>query len=142
MSLLHAPSRNPQQEQAIAVIEQWLGLQAAYGLLNESPQTLAERTISHAWAQKHALLEGQPGAHPHKLAVAAFALALGAKQATEHADGAMRGNYLLALGHILDEAARADAHHGFHDTDRTLLDLAAATFTSCPHGLKDATSLD
>lgn len=142
MDLLQARSANPQREQATAAIERLLALQAAHGLLDDSPRLLAERMISRAWTQKNALLEGRTGEPPHELSIAAIALAVGAQQAAEHGHGALQGNYLLALGHILDEATQPRRQCDFHDTDRSLLDLAAAAFTLCPIGLKDATSLD
>lgn len=142
MGLLQVRNAKPQREQAMAAIERLLTLQADHGLLADPPRLLAERMISRAWAQKSALLDGTAGEAPHKLAIAAVALAVGVQHATEDGDGALQGNYLLALGHILDEAAQPESREHFHETDLSLLDLAAAAFTLCPAGLKDATQLD
>ncbi|RDI98266.1 hypothetical protein DVT68_14430 [Dyella solisilvae] len=128
--------------QAAAVIELLLARQVEYGVLEGQPRELAEHLVSQVWAQRPTLFEGKPGPRPHKLAVAAIALAAGIRHEAYRANAALQDAYTLALGHVLEQVASRAADLNLHDIDQRLLDLAAATFFSYPGSLPHEPHLD
>jgi hypothetical protein len=129
VDLFEAKSSTANSTEAETAIESLLDQQVRNGLLAGNPKALASRLVTQVWAQKPALFEGRLGPKPHQIAVAAIALAAGARLEAYRNNEPLRSSYTFALGLILDEIA-SNAHvYAFHHVDHQLLDAAAATFS-------------
>ncbi|WP_266180287.1 hypothetical protein [Dyella humicola] len=128
MDLFEAKGSAGTSAEAVTAIESLLDQQLRIGLLQGDPKTLASQLVTQVWAQKPELFEGRIGPKPHRVAIAAIALAAGTRLEAYRNNEALRSSYTFALGLILDEVA-SNAHvYALHPVDHQLLDAAAATF--------------
>ncbi|WP_430390433.1 hypothetical protein [Dyella sp. 20L07] len=142
MGLFEAMGVSLNRAQATATIEQLLDRQVEYGVLDGHPRTLAEHAVSQVWTLKPALFEGKIGPRPHKLAIAAIALAAAARSEAYRGNEILQGSYTLALGFILDEIAGQAGQQPFQDVDLRLFDIAATTLSECPEALQHSPHID
>lgn len=126
MGLFGAVSSTWSKAQAAATVQGLLEYQAKHGLLDGSPVALANHLVAHVWAQKPDLFEGKTGPKPHKVAVAAIALANGMDL---HASNeALQISCLIALGEVLKELSYNGHHYPFHHVDHQLLNASVEVF--------------
>lgn len=136
MDLFEAKSSTGNSAEAVAAIESLLDQQVRIGLLVGDAKTLAGRLVTQVWAQKPALFEGRLGPKPHQIAVAAIALAAGARLEAYRNNEPLRSSYTFALGLILSEVASNAHAYALHHVDHLLLDAAAATFSEPAEALQ------
>ncbi|MFC4526178.1 hypothetical protein ISN76_19875 [Dyella halodurans] len=128
MDLFEAKSSAGTHVEAATALESLLDQQRRNGLLQGDAKALAERLVSQVWAQKPELFEGRIGPQPHPIAIAAIALAAGARLEAYRNNDALRCSYTFALGLVLDDIATHAPAYSFQPVDHLLLDAAAATF--------------
>lgn len=115
------------KSEAAAVVHNLLEHQAKIGLLDADPQQLANRLVSLAWEQKPDLFDGKSGQRPHKISVAAAALANGIDQFAQKDTN--RPALVLALGTILLEIETNGRLYSLSGVDHTLIEAAAMIFS-------------
>jgi hypothetical protein len=124
MGPFEAPWGNNSQLQATMTVTRVLSRLAEQGLLDGAPGTLADQLVTQVWATKPDIFEGKIGPKPHKVSVAAIALASATHRAAQRGNEIQCGTYMLGLGLLLDDIARAAKKYRFHDVDLQLLDAA------------------
>jgi hypothetical protein len=105
--------------EAAAIVENLLRLHSQSGIFQIDPKQCSTQWIAFVLHHKKDLLGGSFGQRPHKISVAAFALAHGV---TEGPDSGIVA--LLALGTIVDQVTVNGALYPFNGIDRLLLEHA------------------
>lgn len=123
--------------EAAAVVQRLLENQTRVGLVDCKPGPFANELVRAVWAQAPHLFDGSRGAIPHKVSVAAAALANGA-------DALIRRNaqdpgahaLIICLGQILQDVEQNEYLYPFNKLDEHLLGQAAGTFVGLAESLE------
>jgi hypothetical protein len=101
--------------------------QSKVGFLGADAAKLANALVGRVWDQKPEWFNGAYGQRPHKISVAAAALAHGVQLVTE--DDPNRAGVLLALGAILSEVEKNESLYPFNGIDQKLLSYSVTAFS-------------
>jgi hypothetical protein len=120
------------KSEAAVVVQNLLEHQAKSGWFDMNPASLANRLVAAVWEQKLDVFDGKFGQRPHKIAVAASALASGICLLEEND----RNRYALvfSLGNILAEIEVNGTLYPFNSLDHHLLEEAASVFADVASG--------
>ena len=125
MSLFSGITDAYKKSEAAVVVQNLLEHQARVGLLDADPRELANRLVSLVWDAKPDMFGGKFGQRPHKLSVAAAALANGFNQFN---DDLNQGALLIALGNLLTKLEINGHLYSLNVIDHTLIGAAASIF--------------
>lgn len=124
------------KSEASVVIWNLLEHQANVGLFNQDPAKLANKLVQNAFESKPDIFGGRFGQRPHKLAVAAFALANGIE--LFHDGDLNRHAIILSLGYILSELEINGRLYPFNSLDHVLLESSMSIFTDTAQELSES----
>jgi len=126
MALFSGIKSTYKKSEAAVVVQNLLEHQAKAGLFELEPASLANKLVATVWDQKPDVFDGKFGQRPHKITVAASALANGI-----HLFGDDDPNgyaLILSLGNILSELEVNGRLYPLNSLDLKLLEDAASTF--------------
>lgn len=126
MGLLRAITSVFKKTEAAVVVQKLLEHQAAARTFYDNPASYANALITAVWHQSPDIFEGKFGQRPHKLSVAAAALANGVRTLTEIEPN--RQALILSLGNLLSELEVNAGFYKLNSMDHRLLTTAAAVF--------------
>lgn len=129
VGLFGSISNNWSKAQAAAIIQGFLEHQVKHGLFDGNPVAIANQLVAQVWAVNPALFEGKTGPKPHKVSIAAFALAAGVHLETHRENEVLHSAYALALGLVMDELSKNAHLYPFHYVDHQLLEKATETLS-------------
>lgn len=113
------------KDEAAAIIRKLLESQIRVGPGKDDPAKLANRLVDRVWQEQEALLRCLPEQSPHKMAVAAFALAHGSQWLPE--SELSLGTATIALGNVLAEIELNESYR-LNSLDERLIEAAQSTF--------------
>lgn len=114
------------KSEAAVLVQNLLEHQARIGLLSADPAKLANHLVEVVWQVRPDLFSGKFGQRPHKLSVAASALAFPLRHLK---NGAVeRDALILSLATLLSELNVNGRLYALNSLDETLLEEAVATF--------------
>ena len=124
MGLFDGIKNTLRKSEAAVIVQNYLEHIAQLGILRREPAKFANDLVQYAWNQSPAVFEGKNGQKPHKISIAAVALAFGTK--TLDGSDADREAVIISLGNLLNvleqNATKYEAL--FHQTDLELLESA------------------
>jgi len=124
------------KSEAAVVVQNLLEHQASVGLFELDPAKAANKFIELIWDSKPDLFDGKFGQRPHKITVAASALA-NATQLFDIDD--LNGNAIvISLGNILSEIEMNGRLYPFNSLDGQLLEEAMAIFSEISQKFADS----
>lgn len=126
MGLFNGIKSSYKKVEAAVVVKNLLDIQASAGTLTLQPETFANKLIQLVWDQKPDIFNGSFGQRPHKITVAASAIANGIYKLDK--DSPNRDALVLSLGSILSEIETNRALYPLNNIDRTLIDAAIVVF--------------
>lgn len=126
MGLFKRMKNTFKQSEAAVVVQNLLERQQHNGMFNADAAKTATALVGAVWEQKPSLFDGSFGQRPHKLAVAAAALANGVFNLGE--SNSNRAGVGMALGELLAEVDMNGRLYGLNDIDHELLEMALDTF--------------
>lgn len=115
------------KSEAAVVVQNLLEHQARAGFFSSDPAQVSNKLVEAVWSQRPDMFEGAFGQRPHKISVAAAALANGVFNLSE--DNPRRVGLALALGNLLSEVELNGKLYPFNGIDYELLDMAMTTFS-------------
>ena len=114
------------KSEAAAVVQTLLKHQADIGTLNLDSVLLANKLVALVWDSKPDIFNGKFGQRPHKITVAAFALANGIDLVAK--DKQNQNALAIALSTILSEVETNGTLYPFNSLDHQLLETSMAIF--------------
>ena len=111
---------------AAVVVQNLLEQHGRGGALARNAATIASKLVGRVYNEDPALFDGQRGKRPHKLSLAAVALAQGVKDMRENRDGQLC--FHLSLGTVLLELTGKPQDYALSGNDRLLLELAQEVY--------------
>lgn len=126
MSLFGSIKNTYQKSVAAVVIQNLLEHKVKANIFDLDPSSIANKLVTEVWDQKPDVYSGKFGQRPHKLTVAASALANGIHLFEE--DDGNRYALILSLGSILSEVEVNGRLYPFNSLDRLLLEEAQAKY--------------
>lgn len=114
------------KSEATVVVQKLLEDQARVGWFELDPAKVASALVQNAWDQKPDIFNGKFGQRPHKIAVAAIALAIPLDAMGDN-DQNHRA-ILIALGNVLLEVERNGRLYPLNSLDEQLLEWAVAVY--------------
>jgi hypothetical protein len=136
MGLLSGITNTYKKSEASLVVRDLLAHQVKAGYCSFDPELVSRKLIEMVWKTKPDIFAGKFGQRPHKLAVAAFALALGARLFDE--GNPNRAALVIALGNLLSELEVNGRLYPLNSLDHVLLETAVATFKVATDNIPDA----
>lgn len=126
MGLFSGIKNTYKKSEAAAVVQVFLEHQANAGMLDLDPARLANKLVAMIWDSKPDVFSGKFGQRPHKISVAACAIANGLEL---FADGNMNRNALMfSLGNILSEIETNGRLYPLNSLDHQLLETSMYIF--------------
>ena len=126
MGLFSGIKSTYKKSEAAVVVQNLLEHQAKVGFLDLDPAKLANKLVEVVWDSKPDVFDGKFGQRPHKITVAASALANGIEL---FEDGDLnRDALVLSLGNILSELETNGRLYPFNSLDHQLLDASISIF--------------
>ena len=107
---------------AAVVAQNLLEQQCATGLFHIDPKALSNRLVALTFGEKPDLINGKKGPKPHKISMAAVALAQGMREFDRHSDEYMA--CFLSIGAILMEMEANGGSYPLTGKDAKFLELA------------------
>lgn len=138
--MFRAFKQSIQLSPAAAVAQNLLQRQCATGLFDIDPKTLANRLVALTFGEKPELVNGNKGPKPHKISMAAVALAQGMREFDRHSDEYMA--CFLSIGAILLEMEANGGNYPLTGKDAQFLELARREYHSHEHGDHYAEQVD
>lgn len=128
------------KSEAIAVVKNLLDFQEKIGLFGLDTSKTAETLIELVWKSEPDVFDGKFGQRPHKVAVAASALANVAYLVDESGNGFDRNTiaYVFSLGNILSEISTNGRLYAFNGVDEVLLEKSEAIFAKITQKLENS----
>jgi hypothetical protein len=111
-----------QLSSAAVVAQNLLEKQRSTGLLDIEPKSLSNRLVSQVVAQDRDLFNGKKGPKPHKISLAALALAQGLRDFDRNSDE--YAACFLSTGVILMDLERNGGNYAFTAKDAAFLEMA------------------
>ncbi len=115
------------KSEAAAVVQNLLEHQASVGLFSLDPAKLATKLTGAVWDSKPDVFNGKFGQRPHKITVAASALASGI--GLFDVSDLNRNALVLSLGNLLSELETNGRLYPLNSLDHQLLEASISTFT-------------
>lgn len=112
--------------EASVVVQQVLQAHIAFGVPPFDPAEVARRLVAQVWHQKPDMFAGKFGKRPHKVSVAAIALAQGLREFGEGSEA--QEIVRLALGAVMIDVATNGRLYDFSGVDGALLELAQKAY--------------
>jgi hypothetical protein len=140
MSLFGSIKNTYQKSVAAVVIQNLLEHKVKANIFDLDPASIANKLVTEVWDQKPDIYSGKFDQRPHKLAVAAAALANGIHLFEE--DDVNRYALILSLGSILSEVEVNGRLYPFNSLDRLLLQEAQAEYYEAAGELASLDDLD
>lgn len=126
MGLFSGIKSTYKKSEAAVVVQNLLEHQANVGLFDLDPAKLANKLVEIVWDTKPDVFDGKFGQRPHKITVAASALANGIELFDE---GDLNRNALvLSLGNILSELETNGRLYPLNSLDHQLLEVSMSIF--------------
>lgn len=126
MGLFSGIKSTYKKSEAAVVVQNLLEHQANVGLFDLDPAKLANQLVVIVWDSKPDVFDGKFGQRPHKITVAASALANGIELFDE---GDLNRNALvLSLGNILSELETNGRLYPLNSLDHQLLEVSMSIF--------------
>lgn len=126
-----------EMSKAAVVIQNLLEGQRRFGVFDADPAQVANKLVANVWQSQPDAFNGVRGPRPHKLCVAAIALAQGTRDYAESRTLALA--IFTALGTVLNEFNINRGTHKLSVLDVSLLELAAREFDSFSDTIQDFT---
>lgn len=135
---IFAGARNTlRKAEAATVVQRLLENQARVGLVGFKPGPFANELVRAVWAQAPHVYDGSRGAIPHKVSVAATALANGAAALIRrNAQDPDAYALIICLGQILQDVEQNEYLYPFNKLDEHLLSEAGGTFANLAESLE------
>jgi len=124
MGLLDGFKDIKHKSDAAVIVQNLLEHQARAGLYSLDPASEATRLVEIVWLSHRDLFSGKFGQRPHKITVAASAIANGLN--LYQADEPNRNALLLSLGKIFSELAVNERKYALNSLDQELLEASMA----------------
>jgi hypothetical protein len=126
MGLFSGIKSTYKKSEAAVVVQNLLEHQANVGLFDLDPAKLANKLVEIVWDSKPDVFDGKFGQRPHKITVAASALANGIELFD---DGDLNRNALvLSLGNILSELETNGRLYPLNSLDHQLIEASMSIF--------------
>ncbi|UUD64505.1 hypothetical protein D16iCDA_02010 [Pseudomonas seleniipraecipitans] len=126
MGLFRNIKNTYKQSEAAVVVQNLLEHQCQSGMYHADAAKSASSLVAVVWAQKPDIFSGVFGQRPHKISVAAAALANGVFNLPE--SNTNRAGLVMALGELLAEVDVNERLYGFNGVDHELLGMALSAF--------------
>lgn len=126
MGLFSGIKNTYKKSEAAVVVQNLLELQANVGLFDLDPAKFANKLVGIAWDSKPDVFNGKFGQRPHKMTVAASALANGIELFDD--DDLNRNALVLSLGNIVSELATNGRLYPFNSLDHQLLEVSMSIY--------------
>lgn len=110
------------KSEAAVLVQQALQAHTGFGPPPFNADTLSTRLVALIWDRKPDLFEGKLGKQPHKMAIAAFALAVGTNEFPDGSEAQLAVH--LALGAVLLDLVTNGPLYDLGGPDRWLMDRA------------------
>jgi hypothetical protein len=123
------------KSEAAVDVQNLLEHQARAGWFEMDPPSFANKLVALVWEQRPNVFDGKFGQRPHKIAVAASALASGISLLEKH--GRKRSSLVFALGNILAEIEVNGTVYPLNRLDYQLLQEAAAILADTTRRIHD-----
>lgn len=135
---IFAGTRNTfRKAEAATVVQRLLENQARIGLFDFRPGPFANELVRAVWSQAPHVFDGSRGATPHKVSVAAAALANGAETLVwRNAQDPNACILVICLGQIMQDVEQNEYLYPFNRLDEHLLSHAAGTLASLVDSLE------
>ena len=114
------------KSRAVAVVKDLLEVQSHAGLLTEDSTEFANLLVTSVWDNMPDVFGGKFGQRPHKISVAAFALANGLRRLP--AENENKAAIAISLGNVLSELQTNGNSYPLNSLDHELLGTAAEVF--------------
>ncbi|MCD5979201.1 hypothetical protein K3169_10010 [Pseudomonas phytophila] len=112
--------------EAAVVVRNLLELQVRVGFFHSDPAKVANSLVAAVWDQKPDMFDGSFGQRPHKLSVAAVALAGGIENMEE--ENPDRAGLAISLANLLSEIEVNGRFYPLNGIDEELLGIAVVVF--------------
>jgi hypothetical protein len=126
MGLFSGIKSTYKKSEAAVVVQNLLEHQANNGFFDLDPALWANKLVAAVWDQKPDVFDGKFGQRPHKLTVAASALAIGVYSFEKNDFN--RQAMVLSLGNIFSELEVNDGLYPLNSLDHQLIEAAASIF--------------
>lgn len=137
MGILAGARNTLRKAVAATVVQRLLENHARVGLVDFRPGPFANELVRSVWAQAPHVFDGSRGAIPHKVSVAAAALANGADALIgRNAQDPDAYVLIMCLGQILQDVEQNEYLYPFNKLDEHLLSQAVGTFASLAETLE------
>lgn len=125
MGLFSGLKSNWKKSEAAVIIQNLLEIQQKAGLFDRDPAKVANSLIANVWEAMPDVFDGKFGQRPHKISVAAIALATEVKTGIYNN---YKSSLLIALGTLLDEVKTNGQLYPFNRVDDSLLISSSGIF--------------
>jgi len=136
MGLFSGIKSRYKKSEAAVVVQNLLEHQAGAGLLTLDPAKLANKLVAIVWDAKPDIFNGKFGQRPHKIAVAASALANGIYLFEE--DNPNRNALVFSLSNILKDLETNGGLYPFNSLDQQLIKAAMSVIAEIGKEFSDA----
>jgi len=126
MGLFSGIKSTYKKSEAAVVVQNLLEHQANVGLFDLDPAKLANKLVENVWDSKSDVFGGKFGQRPHKITVAASALANGIELFDD--EDLNRNALVLSLGNILSELETNGRLYPLNSLDHQLLEVSMSIF--------------
>ena len=126
MGLFSGIKNTYKKSEAAVIVQNLLEHQQKMDYFDQDPGSTATRLVGDLWDDKPDLFNGSFGQRPHKLSIAAAALAEGLTD--QWPNESCRNAVLICLGLALSEVERNGSLYPFNGIDEQLIALAASRF--------------
>lgn len=126
MGLFSALKTRYKMSEAAVVVQNLLEIQVKEGNFDHDPASFANKLVSEIWDQKPDVFNGKFGQRPHKIIVAAIALANGIDQFQENDYN--RLPMVVSLGKILSAIELNGRLFPLNSLDHQLLETVVSSF--------------
>lgn len=137
MGLFSGIKNTYKKSEAAVVVQNLLAHQARAGLFDLDPANTATQFVEFAWNQDPDMFNGKFGQRPHKITVAAFALAniIARFNEAEHTD--RNAAIVLSLGSILSELEINGRLYPLNSLDHHLIENSVSVYAQASQELSN-----
>jgi len=128
LGLFSGLKSNYKKSEAAVVVQKLLESQANLGFFSKDPAFTANTLVAAAWDYKPDIFDGKFGQRPHKISVAAYAIANGIPTHASNRETQLA--LFISLGNILSELETNGRLYQFNNTDQYLLESATSIYMS------------